>query len=166
MKLGETIGRFAEFIERGGLYRGIAGSTPREVLNALAETLPPVPSVPPSRLLEAILEREALMSTGADNGIALPHPRTPLVTGDREQFVALAFLQNPVNWNSLDGKPVDTLLLIVSASVKQHLGTLSEISFFCRQEAFLGLLKERASLEVLLRFINETEKSWKKTEER
>ena len=161
MGLGETGGKLADLIERGGVYRNMPGTTPRELLTALAGALPAVPSVPKDKLLEAVLEREALMPTGIGHGIALPHPRNPLVTTDSEQFVALVFSENPVDWNSLDGKRVDTLLLIVSASAKQHLQLLAEINFFCRQEDFRRLLKKRAPLEELLRFFREAEKNWK-----
>jgi len=150
----------AELIERGGLYRDVKGSTPREVLGALVGALPPIPSIPAETLLKAVLEREALMSTGAGGGIALPHPRNPLAGSEAEQFVALAFPERPINWNSLDGKPVDTLMLIVSSSAKQHLQTLSEITFFCREDAFCQLLRERASKEDLFDFIREAEKNW------
>ena len=154
-------GGLAELIKRGGLYRDIQGNNPREVLGALIGALPPIPSVPADKLLEAALEREALMSTGIGGGIALPHPRNPLAASDTEQFTALAFLARPIDWNSLDGERVDTLFLIVSSSAKQHLQTLSEITFFCRQEEFCRLLKERAGEEELLFYIREAEKNWK-----
>ena len=108
-----------------------------------------------------VLEREALMPTSIGDGVAVPHPRNLIVTEDREQFAALAFLATPVDWNSLDGKPVSTLLLIVSASARQHLQMLAEITFFCRQEDFRRLLKEYSSREDLLCFIREAEKNWK-----
>jgi len=150
----------AELIERGGLYRDVKGNTPREVLSALIGALPPIPSITAEGLLKAVLEREALMSTSAGGGIALPHPRNPLAGSDAEQFVALAFPEHPIKWNSLDGKPVNTLMLIVSASAKQHLQTLSEITFFCREEAFCRMLRERAPKEDLLGLIREAEKNW------
>ena len=154
----------AELIERGGVHRDVRGSKPREVLKALIEALPPglgtQGNVPADALLKAVLEREDLMSTGIGCGIALPHPRNPLVKSEGEQFAALAFLEKPVDWNSLDGERVDTLLLIVAASAKRHLEIISEISFFCRQEDFYRMLKERSPLEELLRFIREAEKNW------
>ena len=150
----------AELIERGGLYRDVKGNTPREVLDSLIGALPLIPSIPAETLLNAVLEREALMSTSAGGGIALPHPRNPLAGSVSEQFVTLAFPEHPINWNSLDGKPVNTLMLIVSASAKHHLQTLSEITFFCREEAFCQLLRERAPKEDLLNFIREAEKNW------
>ena len=161
MGLGKTEGWLAELIERGGVYRDVQGTTPREVLTALIGNLPVIPSVPAGKLLEAVLEREALMPTGIGKGIALPHPRNPLLKSEDEQYTALAFLKQPVDWNSLDGERVDTLLLIVSASAKGHLKALSEITFFCHQEEFAWLLKERASLGTLLHFIRKAEKNWK-----
>lgn len=161
MDLTATEGGLAELIERGGIYRDVEGTTPREVLTALTGALPPIPSVPGDKLLEAVLEREALMSTSIGNGIALPHPRNPLIKASGGQFAALAFLEHQVDWNSLDGEPVDTLLLIVSASAKQHLQTLSEINFFCRQADFRRLLRERVGQEELLHFIRKTEKNWR-----
>ena len=101
------------------------------------------------------------MSTGIGKGIALPHPRNPFIQEDSGQFAALAFLEQPVNWYSLDGKKVDTLLLIVSSTAKQHLQTLSEINFLCRQDDFYQLLRKRAGEKELLPFIRETENWWK-----
>ena len=149
----------AELISRGGVYKGVKGSTPREALTALIDALPS--SLREARLLEAVLEREALMSTGIGGGIALPHPRNPLVQSESEQFAALAFLERAVDWNSLDGEKVDTLLLIVSSSAKLHLQTLSVINYFCRQENFCRLLRERAAGEEIISFINEAEKNWR-----
>ena len=164
----------ADLINRGGIYRDVQGNNPREVLSALIGVLPPISSVSADKLLEAVLEREALMPTGIGRGIALPHPRNPLDApdpsfpqegqqnplADSEQFAVLAFLKEPVDWHSLDGEKVHILFLIVSASAKQHLQNLSEITFLCHQEDFCRLLNERASQDRLLHFIREAEKDW------
>jgi len=150
----------AELLEKGGVYRKIAGNNPHAALTAFIKGLPN-PAHFKETLLKAVLEREALMPTGIGNGIALPHPRNPVIADEAGQFAALAFLEKKVNWNSLDGKPVDTLLLVVSASPKQHLKMISEITFFGRQEDFLKLLKTGVPTEELLLFIREAEKNWK-----
>jgi PTS system nitrogen regulatory IIA component len=137
------------------------GNFSREALAALIAALPALASVTDEDLLRAVLEREALMSTSIGRGIAIPHPRNPVTSDPAEQFAALAFLEHPVDWNGLDGKPVDTLLLVVSASAKLHLQTLSKITFFCQQETFLGFLKRRASGEEIIQFIKDTERDWK-----
>ena len=156
-----TLSGLADLITRGGIYREVKGNNPREVLKSLISSLPPLKSIPPAELLNVVLEREALMSTGIGGGIAIPHPRNPLAESESAQFVALAFLEHPVDWNSLDGEQVDTLLLIVSSSARQHLQILSEITYFCRQEDFLSLIKSRKEGEELLSYIKNTEKNWR-----
>ena len=161
MGLIETDEGLAVLLERGGIHRDIRGTNPREVLFDFIGSLPLIPSVPANKLLAAVMEREALMSTSIGHGIALPHPRNPLITSKGEQFVALAFLDESVDWNALDGERVDILMLIVSASAKEHLRTLSKINFFCREEDFRRMLRERAGEEELLCYIRETEKNWR-----
>jgi PTS system nitrogen regulatory IIA component len=161
MEKNEKNEKLADLIERGGVYYHIPGNSPGEVLTALIGSLEKLPSIPGEELLRACLEREALMSTGVGNGIALPHPRNPMAADQDSQFTALGFPEHPVNWNAPDGKPVDALFFIVSASAKLHLHTLSQINFFCQDAAFLNLLKNCASKEAIITYIKETEQDWK-----
>lgn len=161
MGIHETYTSLAELINRGGIYHDVQGTTIREAINALIVSVPSLRTVQADKLLQAVLEREALMSTSIGHGIALPHPRNPLITNDSEQFTALAFLKNPMDWNSLDGEKADTVFLIVSSSAKQHLHTLSEINFFCRKEDFRRLLREHTRPGDILNYIKETEINWK-----
>jgi PTS system nitrogen regulatory IIA component len=100
------------------------------------------------------------MSTAVGHGISLPHPRNPLITDTHEQFVAIAFPKRNVDWSALDGAPVHTVILIVSASAKLHLRTLSQINFFCQQESFRALLENRASREEIIKVIGDAEEAW------
>jgi PTS system nitrogen regulatory IIA component len=154
----------AKLIEKGGVYYDIPGNSPGGVLSALIGSLknpPLISSFSMEELLRACLEREALVSTGIGNGIALPHPRNPLAADRGSQFTALGFPKHPINWNAPDGKAVDTLFFIVSASAALHLHTLSRINFFCQDGAFLRLLKDRSSQEAIIKYITETEQDWK-----
>jgi PTS system nitrogen regulatory IIA component len=153
--------KLAELIERGGVHYNIPGNSPEEALTALIGSLKNPVSISAEELLRACLEREALMPTSAGNGIALPHPRHPMAAERGSQFTALGFLEHPVNWNAPDGKPVDTLLFIVSASARLHLRTLSKLGFFCQDDAFLRLLKNRSSQETIIKYIKEIEQDWK-----
>jgi PTS system nitrogen regulatory IIA component len=153
--------KLAELIKKGGVYYHISGNSPGEVLSAFIGSLENLSAIPAEDLLRACLEREALMSTSIGNGIALPHPRNPIATDSASQFTALGFLEHPVDWNALDGKPVNTLLFIVSASAKLHLHTLSRINFFCQDGTFLKLLESRASRKAIIEYIEETEQDWK-----
>jgi PTS system nitrogen regulatory IIA component len=153
---------FIKLIERGGVCYDIPGTMPREVLTNLIDRIPPSLFPDKTRLLEAILEREALMPTTIGHGIALPHPRNPLLSDPQAQFVAIAFLEQPVEWKALDGEAVHTLMLIVSASAKLHLDTLSKINFFCQQDAFRSLLQTRPPREAIIEILRETENAWER----
>jgi PTS system nitrogen regulatory IIA component len=150
----------AELIERGGVYHHIAGSSSGEILANVTGLLPPFPLLDKQALLQAILEREALMSTGIGKGVALPHPRAPLLGEDGQPFVAVAFPALPVDWDTPDGSKVHTLFLIVSASAKQHLHTLSRINFLCQQEQFYSLIKSQASGGEIIAAVREAESAW------
>jgi PTS system nitrogen regulatory IIA component len=160
VKKSETGPCLEELLKRGGIFYSVPGVTVQETLKFLVEKFPLPNTVSPQDLLKAMLEREALMSTCIGNGIAIPHPRNPMAQEPQDQFTCLAFLEHEVDWKALDGKAVDTLIIIVAASAKFHLQTLSAVSYFSRQDAFQKLIRERAQQETLLKYISETEKNW------
>jgi PTS system nitrogen regulatory IIA component len=152
-------------INRGGVYYRIHGSGVRELLGNLIGGLKLPPeldaAVDREQLLKAALEREELMTTAVGHGIALPHPRNPLITDSAHQFVVIAFPEQPVEWGALDGEKVHSAIFIVSASPKLHLHTLSRINYFCQQETFRELLAKRASREEIIRIVAESEQAWR-----
>ena len=149
-----------ELVKRGGVFYNIAGGNPAEVLADAIATIPVPKEISRDDLLKAILEREGLMPTAVGDGIAIPHPRSPLIADPEKQLVSVCFLQRPVDWNALDGKPVRTLIILLSSSPRLHLKTLSRVSFLCRQPFFDKLLKARASREELTTAIETAEKAW------
>jgi PTS system nitrogen regulatory IIA component len=148
-------------IQKGGILYDIPGISPEEALTNMTRVLQVPPGFDRDGLLTAVLEREALMPTSIGHGIALPHPRNPIISGIEDQFVTIGFLKWSVDWKTLDGKPVHSLMLIVSASAKLHLDTLSRINFFCQQRSFRQLLKDRSSLKSIIETIQEAEQAWK-----
>jgi PTS system nitrogen regulatory IIA component len=150
----------AVLVERGGIYYDVEGDSPRELLSGIIGRISLPPYIEKERLLKAMLEREDLMPTGIGDGIALPHPRNPVVDREDRQFVSVAFPARPVPWNALDGKAVHTAILIVSASPKCHLYTLSKINFLCKQENFYALLRDRVAAETIVAAIREAERAW------
>jgi PTS system nitrogen regulatory IIA component len=152
----------AELIKRGGVLYDVSGNRPREILAGIINRVSLPLSIEKDSLLNAVMEREALMSTGIGRGIALPHPRNPAVSEGGQQFVTIAFPAFPVDWNALDGNLVHTVMLIVAASAKEHLHILSKINFLCQQENFYHLLLNGASRDEIAGLIGEAEQAWKK----
>ena len=152
----------ADLVRRGGVYYNIAGGNPVEALSELSKTVALPRGIERDDLLRAVLEREALMPTAIGRGIAIPHPRNPIFSDESLQRVSVAFLKTPVSYNALDGKPVSTLFLILSAGARAHLTVLAEISHLCQRPDFIELLAARPSTEELVAFISAAEASWEK----
>lgn len=82
---------------------------------------------------EAIINREKIVSTGIGMGIALPHAKLPSLD---QFFIAIAVLQKPIEWHSLDGGPVRLVFMIGGPDDKQteYLQILSNLTQAIKDE--------------------------------
>ncbi|MDR2194562.1 MAG: PTS sugar transporter subunit IIA [Treponema sp.] len=149
-----------DLIQRGGVLRDIAGTTPKDVLDRIVQNITVPGSLTRDVLLQAVLERENLMVTSIGGGVAIPHPRNPLVSDENEQFITIAFLNQPVEWQALDSMPVQNVILLVSSSSRLHLHSLSRLHFLCHEESFRALLAKKASKEEIIAAVRGIEKMW------
>lgn len=150
----------SEMIKRGGVYFNVGGTTPTQVLTEAIESIELPRGVTRDLLLNAILERESLMPTAIGNGIAIPHPRSPLMTDSSQQRVAVMFLKTPIAYNALDKQPVSVLFIILSSDARSHLAVLAALTHLCRRPDFKTILSERPSTEELSEFIRRIEAGW------
>ena len=137
----------AEAREAGGLVGPLGGTDKETVLRALVAHLRLPPDVDREFLLSVLLAREALQSTGVGDGIAIPHVRNPIVLRVPRAMITLAFLETPIDFGAIDGKPVDTLFSLVSPTVRGHLRLLSRLSFALHDRGFREAVRSRAPLE-------------------
>ena len=125
------------------------GASKTDVLHALVSALP-LPADADREFLVSVLEaREALGSTGIGDGIAIPHVRNPIVLHVSHPFVALALLKQPVDFDALDGQPVNALFLVVSPTIPTHLRILAQLGALLRDPMLRGLLRANAPNEAL-----------------
>jgi mannitol/fructose-specific phosphotransferase system IIA component (Ntr-type) len=104
-----------------------AGSKP-EVLRELVALLPSATSDEArEQVLMSVLERESKMSTGIGQGVAIPHGRSELV---QDVEMAFGISRVPIEFDALDGRPVEVFFLIVTSPAKggAHLQALARIS--------------------------------------
>jgi PTS system nitrogen regulatory IIA component len=140
-----------EAIERGGIHFHVPGETAGEVLEAVTN-LPGIPDgVDRSLLRELLVGREALTSTGIGGGIAIPHPRDPLVVQVHDPIVLACFLDHPVDFHAVDGAPVRVLFTLLSPSIRAHLQILARLTYALHDAALLKLLEKAAAPEAILR---------------
>ena len=99
-------------------------------------------------IVNAAMERERLGSTGVGSGVALPHAR---IEGLNKIIVALGRLEAPIDFESIDDRPVDIAVLILAPpdAGSEHLRALAQISRRLRNEDVRGRLRRAPDAESL-----------------
>lgn len=107
-----------------------------------------------AEIVETVMEREKLGSTGIGQGVAIPHGKTDAVTA---QIGAMGISQKGVEFNSLDGEPVYIIFLLVGPAevAGQHLKALSRISRLFKDKFFRQALREGANVEEVVKIIQQ-----------
>jgi PTS system nitrogen regulatory IIA component len=129
----------------------LSGTDVESVLREVVQVMRLPDEVDREYLLQVLLAREALGSTGVGEGIAIPHVRNPIVLHVPKATVTLCFLENPVDFKALDGQPVTALFTLVSPTVKAHLHLLSRLAFCLRDEGIREAIRSQAGREALLK---------------
>src|SRR5262249_39739709 len=83
----------------------------KQILQELAAKAAELSGLNERTIFEILLQREKLGSTGVGNGIAIPHGKLPKLT---KLFGLFARLERPVDFESLDGQPVDLVFLLLA----------------------------------------------------
>jgi len=107
-------------------------------------------------ILDRVLKREAMMSTGIGNGIAIPHGKARAV--DR-LVAACAVSRTGVEYDSVDGEPATLFILLVSPEDVggPHVKVLANISRLLKDENVRESLKRAESPEAFLSQLKEFE---------
>lgn len=108
------------------------------------------------QILKAVLDREAVMSTGVGDEIAIPHGKSD---GVDDIIAALGITKEPVNFDSLDNKPVRLVWLLVGPQDKTgpHLKALSRISRLMHKKEFRDRLISTSNPKDIIKVIGTEE---------
>ena len=148
-----------EALRSGGIITGLPGSDKGEILREVVERLRLPEDFDRSVLHQLFLSREAAGSTAVGDGIAIPHPRHPVVMPAGRPTLTLFFLDRPVDFGAPDRQPVHTLFVLISPTIRAHLRMLARIACALRDEHFRAVLKRRGSTEEILREVQRVEDS-------
>jgi len=151
-----------DLLNKGGFIYNVEGNNVNEVINNAINIIPIPANLNKEDVASVLLEREKMMSTSIGHGIAIPHPRNPIITEIENAQISICFLKNSIDFKSMDNELVHTLFIIITANPKRHLEVLAKISFLCQQDQFRVLLKKRAPKEELIKYIKEKETEWNK----
>jgi fructose-specific phosphotransferase system IIA component len=135
---------------------GLVGKSKDDIIEAMIDLVAASPKVrDKEKVRSAIFEREKIMSTGVGNGFAIPHGKTDAVT---DIVAAFAVTAEPIDYESLDEKPVRLVFLLVGKDslVGPHIKLLSRISRLMNKEDFRKrLLGLKSSKEIIESFRQE-----------
>ena len=145
-------------LTRGGVHFGVGGDDKPTVLAELVRILPLPAGADRDFLLQVLLAREALGSTGIGNGIAIPHVRNPIVFDVRDPILSLYRLTKPVDFAAIDKKPVDTLFLLICPTIAAHLRSLSRLSFLLKDGDLLHELAGAKTADAMIALFTRAER--------
>jgi PTS system nitrogen regulatory IIA component len=117
----------ADFLKPDGVIVGLRPANKGQLLRELAVRAGPAVGVNAQRILDALMAREELGSTGVGHGIAVPHAR---IEGLGRLFGLFVRLEKAIEFAAIDEQPVDLvfLLLIPSGAGSEHLAGLAAVS--------------------------------------
>ena len=138
---------------------GLEGETKEDIITELVDSLE-VGEVIRDRdkVLEAVLEREKIMSTGIGDGIAIPHGKSEAVI---KLAAALGTQRRGVDFEALDGEPAYVFFLLVSpANVSgPHIKALARISRLLKNDDFKKRLVAASTTEEIVSVIESEEEN-------
>lgn len=156
---GDSIGDagLAEALKIGGVAHDVKGDDRESVLSRIVESLPLPDGFHRPSLVQLFLSREAMGGTAIGDGIAIPHPNKPVVLPGARRVMRLCFLAQPIEFGAADGKPVDTLFLLICPTVRDHLQLLARLATVLRDDSFRGMLREKPSAELIINEVQRLE---------
>lgn len=143
-------------IHKGGVLHQVPGANKEEVIRATMKTVAKDLHVDSEVMIDLLLDRENLMPTALNNGIAVPHTRDSLLNAHHD-VVFVVFPQEPLQYGALDNKPVHTLFFLFACEDKRHLHLLAKIAHLSSHAQSLEFFHSKPSKEQLLKFIKEWE---------
>ncbi len=142
---GDHVAEFslADALQRGGVGLRVGGDDRYEVFRAAIGDLPLPASFDRDHLLDLLMAREMSGGTAIGGGIAIPHPRYPVVLPGGESAIRACYLEQPLDYRASDGKPIDTLFLMICPTVHEHLQLLARLACVLKSNDFRKLLQSR-----------------------
>ncbi len=123
----------SDLIPEGGTAMDLGASSRKQVLQALSEIAAHKTGMEARVIFESVLQRERLGSTGVGQGVAIPHAR---LRGICDVTGFFARLKSPVDFESIDGRPVDLVFMLLAPedAGAEHLKALARVSRLMRRE--------------------------------
>lgn len=137
----KTNSNLGEILNQKNVFLNVTAKDQQEVLHYLAKQAVDLGlASSEDSVFEKYIKREHEGSTGMENGIAIPHAQDDTI---KKSSLLIVRLKDPVNWNTFDDKPVDTIIsfLIPQKDNGTHLNYLSSTAKLLLHQDFVDRLK-------------------------
>jgi PTS system nitrogen regulatory IIA component len=120
----------------------------KQALQEIAAKAAALTGQPERGILEILLQREKLGSTGVGNGVAIPHGKLPKLG---QVFGLFARLERAIDFEALDGQPVDLIFLLLApeGAGADHLKALARVARLLRDPEVARKLRNSSDAEAL-----------------
>lgn len=145
----------ADLIAPDAVFPMLRASSKKQALQDLAQHAGAMVDRDPREILETLLQRERLGSTGVGNGIAIPHGKLAKL----DKLVGLfARLEKPIDFEALDGQPVDLVFLLLApeAAGADHLKALARVARMLRDPNVVEKLRATRDAGAMHRLLTAT----------
>lgn len=149
--------KLLDYLDPGLIDLHLQGATKEQILGNLVSLLAERGKIQRrDALLESLMEREGLGSTGIGHGVAIPHGRCRELA---ETAIAFARSEHEVDFDSIDGQPTRIFFLLVAPEngSNEHLHLLAKIARLMRDSSTREQLLSLESTEQVLDLFNSRE---------
>ncbi len=148
--------KLSEIMSEKSILMGLKSNSKRQLLQDFAVKAAEITGLNERTIFDTIMERENLGSTGFGEGTALPHGR---FEGLNRVYGLFARLNSPVDFEAIDGKPVDLIFMLLSpeGNGADHLTALAQASRFLKDESTRNKLRQISSSQEIYALLNNNE---------
>ncbi len=146
--------QIADLLSPEGVLPSLKVKEKKQLLQHLSDKASQLTQVDQRRILETLVERERLGTTGVGQGIAIPHGRL----ADIKKIVGVfAKLDTPLEYEAVDNQPVDLVFMLLApeGAGADHLKALARVSRLLRNQAACEKLRKATSSEELYAILTE-----------
>ena len=145
--------KLSEIMSEKSIFMGLKSNSKRQLLQDLSNKAAEITGLDSRVIFDAVLERENLGSTGFGEGTALPHGR---FEGLDKVYGFFAHLNSPVDFEAIDGKPVDLVFMLLSpeGNGADHLTALAQASRFLKDDSTRSKVRQISSAQEIYALLN------------
>ncbi|ETR68506.1 MAG: PTS system, nitrogen regulatory IIA component [Candidatus Magnetoglobus multicellularis str. Araruama] len=146
--------RIVDVLDKKAIIPDLKSTDKKGVLQELSRPISELINVTQEDLMDVLIERERLGSTGIGNGIGIPHGKMKNLD---KLALSLGISRQGIDFESIDGRPTHLFFLLITPekSTGIHLKLLAHISRILRNEMFKQKLMKAHTADELYRIIDD-----------